>query len=623
MALTFTATSPVKVTSLGRIANGTINFDSSYPSGGESYLASLFGLSIVESVEFGESISGKIFEHDKTNKKIKLYSGGSSTGTTSAGTSHNHAFTGNADSKPLIVEEVVTVTANVGTLAKAPRYITAIDVTAGGVTGAFSVIPNGETPITTQCAVNVTTGALTFAAADAVTSVRVTYFTQRSGTLFSTNNLIVDEPVIASASKVNLSTRAALVQYVYDSTGGTVLTPIPSGEAPGAGEYALDINDAGNTSIDTNAGIDGNSLKVTFVPFSALTSTSQFIDDTDITLISEVGYLSEKGYSITNAISNVSPFYESDTSASTKPTIALTHNADPVGVLSANPLFIVEGYGDSQTNIGVLQSNCNATTDVLGETANGIGGGVAASCRFFVKHNLTPAGVQIYINESASDQLSANFVSETDCYVVMPFEMAAGGIPGHACRVLVKHDASAATYKPLYFDDNGAADAQLCFVDTGAAGGTVPAADVTVLGNNYLYAVSGNLGVAAAQTITRTPVNYDGLLIPGHGVHVVAEEGGGVNHAMLLAGPSQSASDGVAVWNPNLNTITTNETSAVSTLAMSMVAFPEWANPGTSPTGSNAAEATHTHSITAASAAEVGNGTDQSTVSVEATIYGS
>ena len=208
----------------------------------------------------------------------------------------------------------------------------------------------------------------------------------------------------------------------------------------------------------------------------------------------------------TNAASTVSPYYENDYNSCTAPTIALTHNADPATNLSAAPLYGVEGYGASQTNIITLQSTTAANADVLGETANGVGGGVAASARFFVKDSDSPAGVQIYVNESSSDQLEFVSPTATDGYIIMPFETAAGGIPGFAVRVLVHHNASAADGKALYFDDNGSADAQLAFVDTGAAGGEIPSADVGVLGGFYGYQVSGNMGVAAAQVFTGSSI---------------------------------------------------------------------------------------------------------------------
>jgi hypothetical protein len=71
--------------------------------------------------------------------------------------------------------EVVVVMANSGTLAAVPSLVQNVYVTAGGVTGPFLIIPSGVVPTTTQVAINLATGVLTFAAADAVTSATVTY----------------------------------------------------------------------------------------------------------------------------------------------------------------------------------------------------------------------------------------------------------------------------------------------------------------------------------------------------------------------------------------------------------------------------------------------------------------
>lgn len=205
---------------------------------------------------------------------------------------------------------------------------------------------------------------------------------------------------------------------------------------------------------------------------------------------------------LANATSLVSSKYDADWNMATKPVIALTHAADPTGGAADGALYAVEASGNSITNVITLQSTNASNASVLGETADGSVGGVAASVRFFVKDSDAPSGVQIYINESSSDRLE--FVSPTtsDGYIIMPFEGAAGAPPGFAVAVKVYHSATAATGKPLYFNDNGAADAQLVFTDAGGAGGTIPAADITVIGPSYIGNGSALAGRAAAQTIS-------------------------------------------------------------------------------------------------------------------------
>ena len=325
---------------------GDIVFDDSYPTNGES-VDGLIPIANIADVWFASGNKGYLFEYVHSTKKVKVYrptgaisnhthavalDGGVSAaeaahthavaldsgvsgaeaahthaagalsgataaeeahthavaldgGASGAGDAHTHGFTGTAKKPWLIQEEAVAVSSHTGTLAYVPLYIVAVQVTAGGVTGAFKVIPVGETPHTTEVAVNFTTGGLTFLDTDAVTAVKITYLPKRaSGHLSS---VTVDEVVVASASKVNLAARAGLVQYIWNDTANALLVPEPSGEAPTAAtNCVLDINDSENTSIDTDAAINGVNLKVTYVPYSQIPAAC-FIDDTDVALNSE------------------------------------------------------------------------------------------------------------------------------------------------------------------------------------------------------------------------------------------------------------------------------------------------------------------------------------------------
>lgn len=98
---------PLTVSNLQRISAGNkfniigdIAFDTSYPTGGESLSASLIGLSAIESFEIKSSESGYLFEQSVATGgatvSILVYSGGSASGTSGAGASHNHVFTGTA-----------------------------------------------------------------------------------------------------------------------------------------------------------------------------------------------------------------------------------------------------------------------------------------------------------------------------------------------------------------------------------------------------------------------------------------------------------------------------------------------------------------------------------------------
>ena len=244
--------------------------------------------------------------------------------------------------------------------------------------------------------------------------------------------------------------------------------------------------------------------------------------------------------SVACAASVVDPEWFGDIDCCTKPTMSLPHNADPQTNLNAEPLYATEAQGNATKNVVALESTTDSNADVLGETADGIGGAVTASCRFFVKDNNSPAGVQVYVNEASSDQLE--FISPTteDAYIIMPYEIVAGGLPGYACAVKIHHNASAGSGKALYFDDNGAADAQLCFIDTGAAGGVIPPADITVIGPSWLDGTAGCVGLAAAQ-VTSGSVDGEAAHTHGPGTLADAASGAGSSHQHTMSGSSVDA----------------------------------------------------------------------------------
>jgi len=254
----------------------TATLDSSYPTGGEALTAANLGLVSVDFL-LAESKNGYMFEYDYTNSKLKAYY-----------PSGTPTFTGTAKTEHLIVEETVTVSTNVGTLANVPFYVCSIEATAGGTTGLVNIIPTGETPLTKQCAATLTDGTLTFVAADAVTEAKVTYIPLQTSGPFVEANRVVDESVTAAAAKTELANRAAAIQYVWDDTDGVICTFEPVGEAPSAThKCVVDItNGTPTTDIDSHADDEANTLKVTYVKYSALPAAC-CIGDEDISLTSE------------------------------------------------------------------------------------------------------------------------------------------------------------------------------------------------------------------------------------------------------------------------------------------------------------------------------------------------
>lgn len=74
MPLVFTERTRDVVGSRRRVA-GSLTFDNSYPTGGESYDASIFGLSLLDEVFVAAfpAAGAKLVAHDVTNKKVKVF----------------------------------------------------------------------------------------------------------------------------------------------------------------------------------------------------------------------------------------------------------------------------------------------------------------------------------------------------------------------------------------------------------------------------------------------------------------------------------------------------------------------------------------------------------------------
>jgi hypothetical protein len=159
-----------------RASEGTITFDSSYVTGGEPITAADVGLGELDSLVLEQGEDGHIIEWIRTSALTGLL---------------KVRGAGATASPRLVIEEVVTVTTHVGTLAHLPAYIVAVDVTAGAATPACHVAPVGKVAPASSVAVDFTTGIMTFNTADAVTSARVTYFPQQEGTIFAKSNMVI------------------------------------------------------------------------------------------------------------------------------------------------------------------------------------------------------------------------------------------------------------------------------------------------------------------------------------------------------------------------------------------------------------------------------------------------
>lgn len=181
----------------------------------------------------------------------------------------------------LTVEQQNFSSATTHTLGRRPAYILSID----DGTALYDVIPSGETAGANECAVNYTTGVLTFSSA---VTPKVTYIPLQGGGLFGSNALVVAEQKTVASAKITLSNRAAAVQYVYNETDNAIVTPIPDDESPADGECTIDINSSGDTVINFNSADNGQTVTVTYLKYSEISTAFQFVDTADITLSSEV-----------------------------------------------------------------------------------------------------------------------------------------------------------------------------------------------------------------------------------------------------------------------------------------------------------------------------------------------
>lgn len=57
-----------------------VTFDSSYPAGGETYTAGLFGLARIEHLEIASGDGGYVVQDDATNSKLQVYEAGADGG---------------------------------------------------------------------------------------------------------------------------------------------------------------------------------------------------------------------------------------------------------------------------------------------------------------------------------------------------------------------------------------------------------------------------------------------------------------------------------------------------------------------------------------------------------------
>ena len=227
-------------------------------------------------VQLNQGDSGFSFQWDSANNKIIVMASN--------------------DIPQLIVDEVVVMTTDAGTLAYPPAYIVAIvedDKADPAVLGqVYDIVPIAETPVNNvSVAVNFLTAAVTNASADAPPALRITYLQQRPGTFFSLENLVIDEVVDPSATPVNLAFAAAAIQYVYGTPDTLQCAYDTPGDQPDSGSVVVDIDDTnGGTTLDFNAAefnVGTEVMAVTYLKQAGLGASVELLNDSDRTLNSE------------------------------------------------------------------------------------------------------------------------------------------------------------------------------------------------------------------------------------------------------------------------------------------------------------------------------------------------
>ena len=219
----------------------------------------------------------------------------------------------------------------------------------------------------------------------------------------------------------------------------------------------------------------------------------------------------------TNAASTVQILSKSlDTPYIALPEIALVHNADPVTNLDAAPLFADPLIG---VEMAQLESIQDSAADTYFSTSNDGSYYQEGTLRAYglVIHNATPGGAQIYVDEADSDKLKADFTGAgAPGDKLVPLRLSAGVI----FLNIIDEDTTAMT--ELYYDDNGADNAKLVFVDAGTAGGVVHGSNI-IPGAYAALPASGIVGgISNAQAFTGTPVSAAPLTEVANGTNLSA-----------------------------------------------------------------------------------------------------
>lgn len=225
-------------------------FDSSYASGGESFDASLHGLSHVEQVII-EPSDGYSFVYDADNAKIKVM----------------------ANAPVVVYEEAKIVTQSGSTYSVTLDYPAAFIMNvATSDTSILPVYSTGTEAQSAKYAVNLVEGtptALYFNSAQNNTAVYITYATQAWKELW--DNVVVGESCTVSNNSTNLAYNAIAIMAIAaaNSTAGYQANStlfLDKDDTAAAGEVAIDFTPAAaNTSLTFAGASAVDTATVTYI----------------------------------------------------------------------------------------------------------------------------------------------------------------------------------------------------------------------------------------------------------------------------------------------------------------------------------------------------------------------
>lgn len=272
-----------------------------YPSGGVPLTTTGMGLceGVIESLKIIDDSdgSGIVWKYNYADNKLRGYQ---SAGFTPAGSNSSPGFTGTAAvwaTATALLEEQHAVSSHTCTLKHLPAHIWMVEATAAGTAGPKSLVISTATPGAGEVAVNFSTGALTFAAAETVTEARVSYLPKAA--LNTASDLVVEETITMSSNLAALANNACLISCVYDTTNSkqyAVREKGISASSLSTKQCSVDFTPgAGNTNVTSNdtddaAGTAG--CKVTYIKAGAILVGGQvltLVEEEGTTITSEEG----------------------------------------------------------------------------------------------------------------------------------------------------------------------------------------------------------------------------------------------------------------------------------------------------------------------------------------------